>query len=136
MSNETQDKTQPSKKNKREEAKERFNKILLESKNSDTINYEEFETFADMAKEFIVKTDLVNNKERTIYKASEIIKRDREGFFNMLGFITNTNPEVLKALPMGQLMDYFSIFNNFLQGVRLFDFFTCTTTILTRLIVD
>lgn len=116
------------------ESQKRISEIKNKAKQADKITYQDFEQLADLVKEFITKVNLTDVKELNLFFSSDIIKKDKEGFFKIISFICNINPEVLKNIPAYQVQDYLIVSNDFLRGVRLIDFFTLQTTILASLI--
>lgn len=112
----------------------RLKTIREAARSPNSLTYEEFEGFAEIVKEFLVKSDLLHNVENNIFFSLKIIKADRDGFFNICGFVCNVPPEVIRLKPIVEVVDYMIVTNEFLEGVRLLDFFTLTSTILTKLI--
>ena len=113
---------------------ERLENLKKKSKKAEDINYEEFEELAELVKEFLVKSKLLETVTDNIFSGFEALKKDKEGYFKIISFITNTSPEVLEILPMYQLYDHLIITQDFLKEVKVLGFFTLSNTILTNLI--
>lgn len=113
---------------------ERLENLKKKSKKAEEINYEEFEELAELVKEFLVKSKLLETVTDNIFSGFEALKKDKEGYFKIISFITNTSPEILETLPMYQLYDHLIITQDFLKEVKVLGFFTLSNTILTNLI--